>query len=84
MSDDQTKDWPSIGDKVEVELNDGSILVGRVAKFSETKEGIDLDGKRQQVYYGWSIIGKIKNTDTSESDWEVRAGQFRKINKVNS
>lgn len=84
MTDNKNNNEIALGDKVEVEINDGTILEGKVIRFPEVREGVDLDKKPITAEYGWGIIGKIKDTQDSEADWEVKIGQYKKITKVSS
>jgi len=82
MIDNKNNNEISLGDKVEVEMNDGTVLEGKVVRFPEVREGIGLDKKPITAEYGWGIVGKIKDTEESEADWEIKIGQYKKITKI--
>ena len=82
MTDNKQNNEISLGDKVEVELNDDRILEGKVVRFPEVREGVGADNKLITAEYGWGIVGRIKDSKESEADWEIKIGQYKKITKI--
>ena len=84
MTDNKQNNEISLGDKVEIEIDNGTILEGKVIRFPEIRDGVDIDKKPITAEYGWGIVGKIKDSEESEADWEIKIGQYKKIKKINS
>lgn len=79
---DEGEEMLEINDKIEVFLIDGRILEGRFVKRSEWIYGLELDGSSKSVETGFNVVGKIKGSNDTDSDWGLKSEQCLKISKV--
>ncbi|MDD2656178.1 MAG: hypothetical protein PHQ18_01255 [Patescibacteria group bacterium] len=82
---DKNKETIKIGDKVEIEINNGIKIVGIVRTFPEERKGFDYISQQPIIAeYGWEIIGKIKDSEETIASWEIKLGQYKDIEKISS
>jgi len=81
MNDNKQSEEISIGDDVEVLLNDNRILEGKLVRFAGAQWGFDYDGSPIRSEHGWGVVGKLKNSKEDVADWEIKVGQYKEIIK---